>query len=114
MDKPASSPTPFSLAGQVAVGTGAAGGIGRAIARELAHAGADIVVHGCHRRQAAESLVAEIQRLGRSAVVQLADLAEADRCHEFEQAAWKWRGRVDIWINAAGADVLTGDAAHWP
>jgi 3-oxoacyl-[acyl-carrier protein] reductase len=27
--------------------------------------------------------------------------------------AWSWKGRVDIWVNNAGADVLTGDAANW-
>ena len=38
-------------------------------------------------------------------------------CHfgqdRFAAEAWRWQGRVDIWINNAGADTLTGDAARW-
>ncbi len=30
------------------------------------------------------------------------------------ETAWKWRGGVDIWVNNAGADVLTGEPADWP
>lgn len=105
----ASSP----LAGQVAVVTGASGGIGRAIALELAQAGADVVVHGNHRPDVAESVSGEVQRLGRRAKVLLADLADAAAREAFAEAAWNWRGYVDVWINNAGADVLTGTAAQW-
>jgi len=94
--------------------TGATGGIGRAIALELAKAGADIVVHGYRRPEAAQSLAAEIQEVGRTCRVLIADLAEEQPVNEFSAAAWAWRGRADIWINAAGADVLTGEAAQWP
>jgi 3-oxoacyl-[acyl-carrier protein] reductase len=102
------------LVGQVAVVTGASGGIGRAIALELARAGADIVVHGNRRAEAAEGVSAEVQRLGRQAKVLLADLADVAAREAFAEAAWNWRGRMDMWINNAGADVLTGAAAHWP
>jgi len=104
----ASSP----LAGQVAVVTGASGGIGRAIALELARAGADVVVHGNRRADEAESVSAEVQRLGQRAKVLLADLADAAAREAFAEAAWNWHGSVDVWINNAGADVLTGAAAH--
>jgi len=109
----ANSPT-NCLTGQIAVVTGASGGIGRAIALELAKAGADLVVHGHRRREAAHSLATEIQHLGRQCHVLLADISKADQCNQFATDAWKWRDRVDVLINAAGADVLTGDAAHWP
>jgi 3-oxoacyl-[acyl-carrier protein] reductase len=33
---------------------------------------------------------------------------------QFGEGAWQWGPPVDIWINNAGADVLTGEAAHWP
>jgi len=108
-----SNPAPASLAGQVAVVTGASGGIGRAIALELARAGADVVVHGFQQHDSANRIAAEIQILGRQATVLLADLSDAAARAAFVEAAWNWRGGVDVWINSAGADVLTGAAANW-
>lgn len=99
------------LAGQVAVVTGATGGIGRAIAQTLAGAGADVVLHG-RRSQAAYALAEQIAALGRQAHVVLADLAEKAQPQRLVEAAWSWRGAVDIWINNAGADILTGQAAR--
>jgi len=93
--------------------TGASGGIGRAIALELARSGADVVSHAHRRREAAESLASEIQRLGREALVLSADLADETTRQDFAQASWQWKSRVDIWANVAGADVLTGEAANW-
>jgi 3-oxoacyl-[acyl-carrier protein] reductase len=110
----ASEQNPLSLAGQVAAVTGASGGIGRAIALELARGGADIVVHGFQRQQAADGVAAEVRGLGRDATVLLLDLAEPGAREAFADAAWNWRGGVDIWVNVAGADVLTGEAANWP
>ena len=43
----------------------------------------------------------------------VADLSDAGAQDEFVRAAWRWR-QVDVWINNAGADVLTGDMADWP
>ena len=102
------------LVNHVAVVTGASGGIGRAIALEQARGGADVVVHGFRRKDAAEAVAAEIRELGRGATVMLADLADAAARSQFVDAAWNWRGSVDIWVNCAGADVLTGEAAAWP
>lgn len=113
MEEPVKTPTDC-LTGQIAVVTGASGGIGRAIALELAKAGADVVVHGHCGREAAQSLATELQQLGRQCHVLLADLSNAEQCNRFAAAAWKWRDWVDVWINAAGADVLTGEAANWP
>lgn len=98
----------------LAVVTGSSGGIGRAIALELAVAGADVLVHARRNRQGAQETVENIRSMGRQANLVLADLSETAGQDELLEQAWQWRGRVDIWINNAGADVLTGEAAAWP
>ena len=96
------------LAGSVAVVTGASGGIGRAIALELAQAGADILVHAAHNEVGAEQTAAEVARTGRQSQFLLADFQSEKALADFAAAAWNWRGKVDVWINNAGADILTG------
>ena len=103
----------MSLVGQVAVVTGASGGIGRAIALELARAGADIVVHGNRRRDALESVAHEVTNLDRKSLSLSADLADPAALQRLAEAAWQWQSRIDIWINNAGVDVLTGEAVQW-
>lgn len=101
-----------SLIGQAAVVTGSSSGIGRAIALELARAGANVLVHAGHNREAGDAVAESIRALGREANVVVADLSDTDAQDRFVEAAWNWRP-VDIWINNAGADVLTGAAADW-
>ncbi len=96
------------LTGQVAVVTGSSSGIGRAIAIELAAAGADVLVHAGHNRAGAEETVAKIAALGRQSQVSLADFENEQALIMFSAAAWNWRGSVDILVNNAGADILTG------
>jgi 3-oxoacyl-[acyl-carrier protein] reductase len=102
------------LSGQIAVVTGSSGGIGRAIALELAVAGADVLVHARRSREAAERVAAEIGAVGRNSDVLLYDLTDETAHESFAERAWGWRGGIDIWVNNAGADVLTGEAARWP
>lgn len=97
----------------MAVVTGSSGGIGRAIALELASSGADVIVHARRSRQGAEESAAAIRELGREAVVMLADLAEQAEQDRLAQDAWNWREGVDIWVNCAGVDLLTGEAPRW-
>jgi 3-oxoacyl-[acyl-carrier protein] reductase len=101
------------LHGKIAVVTGAARGIGRAIALELATAGADVLVHTRARRDDAERTATAARGLGRASHVELCDLADPAATVQFAERAWSWRDGVDIWVNNAGADVLTGDAAGW-
>ena len=77
----------IDLQGRVALVTGASRGIGAATARALARAGADVVVHFRRESSAAEAVAADVQRLGRRAVLVQADLrdrssaqADAERC----------------------------------
>lgn len=101
------------LAGQTAVVTGSSSGIGRAIALELAAAGADVLVHARRSHQAAEATAQAVRDRGRDARVVLGDLGEPAARLRLVEEAWAWHGAVDIWVNNAGADVLTGEAAHW-
>ena len=99
------------LSGQSAVVTGSSSGIGQAIALALADAGADVLIHTRQNRAGADAVAAEIRALGRYANVLIADFQEAAEQDRFLDAAWNWRA-ADIWINNAGADVLTGAAAR--
>jgi 3-oxoacyl-[acyl-carrier protein] reductase len=101
-----------SLANQSAVVTGSSSGIGRAIALELAAAGADVLVHAHKNRTGAEETAVAMRNLGREAMVAMADLSDPAAQDSLVQTAFDWRP-VDIWINNAGADVLTGEAANW-
>ncbi|MFV2067464.1 MAG: SDR family NAD(P)-dependent oxidoreductase [Pirellulales bacterium] len=101
-----------SLAGQSAVVTGASTGIGRAIAIELAQAGANVLVHARTRRDKALEVASRIRNAGVEVDVVLADLTEVEACRTLAERAFAWSD-IDIWINNAGADVLTGDAVDW-
>ena len=83
------------------------------MAIELARAGADVLVHARLSEAAAQSVAAEIHRFGRRAQVVLYDLAEPSRQEALIEDAWRWGDGIDIWINNAGADLLTQEAANW-
>ncbi|MEX0728083.1 MAG: SDR family oxidoreductase [Planctomycetaceae bacterium] len=101
------------LTGKKAVVTGASSGIGRAIARELARAGASVVIHYGHNHDGANHLIAEISSHGGVATLLQADFSEPDACEKLMNHAWYDQSQVDIWVNNAGADVLTGAATEW-
>jgi 2-deoxy-D-gluconate 3-dehydrogenase len=90
----------FSLQGTVALVTGAASGIGAAIARGLAEAGADVVCHG--NRRPAHETVETIRSLGRQAVAVSGDLADAAAPEKIVSEALQAFGRIDILVNNAG------------
>ncbi len=97
-----------------AVVTGSSSGIGRSIALEFAAAGADVVVH-CHQSiEQAEKVAAEIQSVGRRSAVIQSDVGDAESLSQLVDAAWDALGRVDVWVNNAGVDLLTGDKAKLP
>jgi len=94
-----------------AVVTGGSTGIGRAVAQALAREGAAVVVNYRFSRQAAESCVAEIRAGGGQATAIQADVslpAEVERLVAGSVAAL---GGFDLWVNMAGADILTGEGA---
>lgn len=101
------------LLNQVAVVTGSSSGVGRSIALQLALAGADVLVHARANASGAEQVSAEIEKLGRKSEIICCDLIDIGTHAGFAENAWTWQKRVDVWVNNAGADVLTGGAAEW-
>ena len=101
------------LANRVAVVTGSSSGIGRAIAIELARAGADDVLHCRRSLDAAKNVACEIRQLGRRAAVVPMDLSDSAKFERFVDACEAALGAIDIWVNNAGADLLTGEAPKW-
>lgn len=108
----AEPPPGQELIGHKAVVTGSSSGIGRAIALELAAAGADVLVHAGRNRSGADQTAAEIRRLGRQASVACLDLAATQGQDALLAAATAWSPQIDLWINNAGADLLTGEAGQ--
>jgi 3-oxoacyl-[acyl-carrier protein] reductase len=93
--------------------TGASSGIGRAIAAAYAAEGAVVLLtHRASPERAREVSDAILARGGR-ALVRQADLATRDGCERLVGEARDELGRLDVWVNNAGADVLTGEAAAW-
>jgi 3-oxoacyl-[acyl-carrier protein] reductase len=91
----------MSLQGRTAIVTGAAQGIGRAIAEALAQAGADIAVADLDPSRSADT-VAAVEQIGRKALnikVNVADTGETKSMVEQVLKAW---GKVDILVNNAG------------
>jgi 3-oxoacyl-[acyl-carrier protein] reductase len=92
----------LELEGRVALVTGASRGIGRAVAIALAGRGADVVVNYRQRSSDAGSAVAEIQALGRVALVVQADVSQASEVDRLVSATIARFGKIDILINNAG------------
>jgi 3-oxoacyl-[acyl-carrier protein] reductase len=101
------------LAGLNAVVTGASSGLGRAIAEAYAAEGAAVLLtHRASPDRAREVADAIAGRGGRALVAQ-ADLGTREACERLVAQARDELGRLDVWVNNAGADVLTGEAAAW-
>jgi 3-oxoacyl-[acyl-carrier protein] reductase len=91
--------------------TGASSGIGRAIALGCARAGADVALTYHRNEQGARVTEQAIRALGRRAAVFQVDVALEQSVSELADRACAAMGRLDVWINNAGADILTGQAA---
>jgi pteridine reductase len=90
-----------SLLGCVALVTGSAKRLGRAVALRLAAEGADVVVHYRTSAAEAESAVAEIEKLGRRAVSIAANLDSVSEIKRLFDETAKQFGRLDILVNSA-------------
>ncbi len=97
----------FDLNGQTALVTGAARGLGRAIALALAHAGADVAL-GLRDVHAHGGLPHEIEALGRRALPLQMDVTSLDQIRRAVDAAVEHFGRLDILVNNAGIGLVGG------
>lgn len=92
----------ISLDGRVALVTGGGRGIGAAVARALAHAGADVVVAARTKREI-EAVADELRERGGRAWAVQADVTDSDSVAALANAVGEAAGRVDILVNNAGA-----------
>lgn len=89
----------MNLQGKKALVTGAARGIGKGCALELARAGADVAVNDRQRSDALEATAAEIRALGRQAWVVDGDVFNRPTCEQVVAAALAAMGRIDAFVS---------------
>jgi NAD(P)-dependent dehydrogenase (short-subunit alcohol dehydrogenase family) len=103
----------FSLAGKVAIVTGASSGLGVAFAVGLADAGADIAI--CARRvEKLEQTKTQVQERGRRCVAVQADVANPDDCNRVVAETVDQLGKVDVLINNAGVGTAVPATRETP
>ena len=95
------------LQGRVALVTGSAKRLGRAVALRLAEEGADVVIHYRSSAKEAQEVVAQIEKLGRRAVAIAADLGSVAQIKQLFAETEKHFGRLDILVNCAANFIHT-------
>jgi enoyl-[acyl-carrier protein] reductase III len=110
MSQTASTPSPTAtaptLSGKVALVTGAARGIGKAVATKLAAAGCDVVVNYYNSQAEAEALCEQFRALGRRAVAIQASVSQPDSVDEMFTELRKHFDHLDIVVSNAASGVL--------
>lgn len=108
------------LANKKALVTGASGGIGRAIALELANEGADVILHYLEDENAAREVADEIKKKGCKVQLITGSLATPGGAIEIGENAWNAFGTVDMLINNSGVsykkhflDYTEADVEHF-
>jgi 7-alpha-hydroxysteroid dehydrogenase len=91
----------FMLTDRVAIVTGAGRGIGAAVARTFADAGADVVIASRTKDQL-EEVAADVRAMGRRAVVVPCDVSETANLEELVDRGMAELGRIDVLVNNAG------------
>jgi len=96
---------PFDLSGRVALITGGNKGLGKAMARGLAEAGADIVIASRHDAELKTALAEILAGTGRKGAYFVADVSERDDVKKLARDALAKMGRIDILVNNAGMNA---------
>jgi 3-oxoacyl-[acyl-carrier protein] reductase len=104
----------MKLQGKKVVVTGGSSGIGQAIARRCAEAGADVLITYRSNRKGAEETARELAGSGRRIEIVQTNIAQEPDIAALAREARARLGRVDVWINNAGADILTGEGGRLP
>lgn len=94
----------FNLAGKVALVTGGSKGLGLAMARGLAEAGADIVISSRHENELRGALDDILRGTGRRGCFVVADMGRREDVNKLAKNALDKMGRVDILVNNAGTN----------
>jgi 3-oxoacyl-[acyl-carrier protein] reductase len=92
----------LDLSGAVALVTGAGRGIGRAIALELAAAGADVAINDYSDEGACSAVVGEVERLGRRTLCVMGDVSDEDQVNALVERVETELGPLSIVVNNAG------------
>ena len=99
------------FAGQSVVVTGASSGIGRAVALAFAREGARVLITYRRNAEGAREVAGQIQGAGGQAFLIDVDLSREAEVDRLVAEAFARLSRVDVWVNNAGADILTGEGA---
>jgi pteridine reductase len=91
----------MNLDGKVALVTGGAHRVGRALALALAREGADVAIHYHQSGKAALETTGDVEKLGRRAAAFAADLADADAARALPARVVDELGRLDVLVNSA-------------
>ena len=94
----------FNLAGRVALVTGGSKGLGKAMARAFAEAGADVVISSRHENELQSALKEVLDGTGRKGRYVVADMRKRDDVRRLARTALEQMGRVDILVNNAGTN----------
>jgi NAD(P)-dependent dehydrogenase (short-subunit alcohol dehydrogenase family) len=95
----------FKVTGKVALVTGGSKGLGKAMARGLAAAGADVVISSRHEEELRPALEEILQGTGRRGRYLVADLSRRGEAERLARAALDQMGRIDILVNNAGTNI---------